>query len=297
MRILVVLLMTACASASVETSATKPARKEPSPPPPYDLAADRARIADVARTELGTATIDTAQDVFVLVGAPGWDAKSLAASTDLTTRALDAYYSGRFDTRPTRAIGVYLFADKASYQSYCKQHLGRACDSPFGVYHPEVRRIVMNAGPGLGTLTHELVHPIVEADFPKAPIWINEGIASLFEAPTLGPKRGEIHGMKNWRLPRLLSGMRSRDERYHARLDSLFGMTDEAFRGPLEKLHYATARYVCQWLDARGWLWPFYHAWRDGYDTDRTGAKAFERITGMSPALATTTWTAWVHAL
>ncbi len=189
-----------------------------------------------------------------------------------------------------------LFPEAKSYQAYCRAHLGGECDSPFGMYHPNVRRIVMNAGPGLGTLTHELVHPIVETDFPRAPTWLNEGIASLFEAPVI-PKAGEIHGVKNWRLPRLLSGMTSDAERKDARLDALFALTDDAFRGPKEKLYYATARYVCQWLDARGMLWPFYRAWRDGVESDPTGEKAFERATGQTPASANAAWTAWVKAL
>ena len=272
-------------------------KAEPRPAlPPYDLAADRTHIADQAKSELGDVSIETAQDVFVLVGAPGWNAQSLAQSTDLTTRAIDAYFNGRFDTKPTRAIGVYLFADAQSYQSYCRAHLGGRCASPFGQYEPNVRRIVMNAAPGLGTLTHELVHPLVEADFPRAPTWINEGIASLFEAPVM-PHNGEIHGTRNWRLPRLLSAMRSPQEQSWARLDVLFGMPDDAFRGKLEKLHYATARYLCQWLDGRGWLWPFYHAFRDGYASDPTGEKAFERVTGMTPAAANPEWTRWVHSL
>ena len=281
---------------SCACSSSKPQPIEDAPPP-YDLASDRAHIEEVARTELGASTTSqTAEDVFVLVAAPGWNKASLAASTDLTTRAIDAYFNGRFDTKPARAIGVYLFADAASYQAYCKAHLGGECDSPFGMYHPNVRRIVMNAGPGLGTLTHELVHPIVEADFPRAPTWINEGIASLFEAPVM-PTKGEIHGMKNWRLPRLLAGMRSLDEKDDARLDALFGMSDDVFRGAREKLHYATARYVCQWLDARGWLWPFYHAYRDGFDADKTGEKAFEHTTGMTPSAANNAWTTWVKTL
>jgi hypothetical protein len=233
----------------------------------------------------------------VLVAAPGWNARALAASTELTTRAIDAYYNNRFATKPARPVGVYLFPDEASYQTYCRAHLGGTCDSPFGTYHPNIRRIVMNAGSGLGTLTHELVHPIVEADFPRAPIWLNEGIASLFEAPVI-PKSGEIHGVKNWRLPRLLAGMSAPDQKKESRLDALFGMSDEAFRvESVEKLHYATARYVCQWLDARGWLWDFYRAFRDGFDGDRTGAKSFERVTGMSPSAANAPWTSWVKAL
>ena len=37
------------------------------------------------------------------------------------------------------------------------------------------------AGLGLGTLTHELVHPLIEADFPSAPTWLNEGIATWYQ--------------------------------------------------------------------------------------------------------------------
>ena len=44
--------------------------------------------------------------------------------------------------------------------------------------------------PWADTITHELVHPIVESDFPRAPTWIDEGLASLFEAPVL-PRPGE----------------------------------------------------------------------------------------------------------
>ncbi len=55
------------------------------PAPAYDLAADRARIESVARDELGEGTrVQTAQGVFVLVAAPGWNAHALAASTELT---------------------------------------------------------------------------------------------------------------------------------------------------------------------------------------------------------------------
>ena len=264
----------------------------PPAPPPYDLAGDRKRIEALAREELGDVSVQTAQDVFVLVAAPGWNARALASSVDLTTRAIDAYFNGRFDKKPERAIGVYLFPEATSYQAYCRAKLGGECDSPFGMYHPNVRRIVMNAGPGLGTLTHELVHPIVESDFPKAPTWINEGIASLFEAPVI-PRAGEIHGVKNWRYAKVMSGVAAGT----AKLDALFAMSDDEFRDADEKMHYATARYVCQWLDARGLLWPFYRAWRDSVETDATGAKAFERVVGVSPARANAAWTAWVKAL
>ncbi len=267
------------------------------PSPPYDLAADRSRIEALAKDELGAATSTTvAQESFVLVAAPGWSATALATSRALTTRAIDAYFHGRFDKRPARAVAVYLFPEAKSYQAYCRAKIGGECPSEFGVYYPDRRRIVMNAGPGLGTLTHELVHPIVESDFPGAPTWIDEGIASLFEAPVI-PRDGEIHGVKNWRLPRLLTGMKSPSESASTRIEALFAMSNATFRDGLEKLHYATARYLCQWLDEKGWLWPFYRQWRDGVKDDPSGEKAFTKVTGMTPAQATAPFQAWVTKL
>jgi hypothetical protein len=275
---------------TVATSAPTPVA------PAYDLVADRTHIIEHAREELGAEVRATiGQETFVLVATPGWNAGALAASEALTTGALNAYYNHRFRTRPAQAVAVYLFPSAAPYQAYCKEHLGGPCLSKYGSYHPDRRLIVMNAGLGLGTLTHELVHPIVEADFPKAPTWINEGIASLFEAPMLiGP--GEITGAKNWRLPRLRAALASKAEP-DARVEALFGMSDTSFRGDKEDLHYAVARYVCQWLDEKGLLFPFYQRWRDGADEDPTGEKAFTAVVGQSPTAATAAWTKWIAAL
>jgi hypothetical protein len=264
---------------------------------PYDLAADvRDRVAR-AKSELGPrATVMVDSELFVLAGAPGWGPGALAQSIRLARGALAALYNERFTTKPARAISIYLFAASDSYERFCKKTSRESCLSPFGFYEPGERRITMNAGPGLGTLTHELVHPLLEADFPGAPIWINEGIASLFEAPVL-PRPGEIHGVKNWRLPRLLAGLAKADERDEARLTRLFGMSDETFRDEREKLHYATARYTCQWLDEHGWLWPFYRRWRERAAEDPTGEKSFEAVVGMSPRDASDIWVRWVRSL
>ena len=50
-------------------------------------------------------------------------------------------------------------------------------------------------------------------------------------------------------------------------------MSDATFRDDDESLHYAMARYACQWLDERGQLWSFYRAWRDDVTDDPTGER------------------------
>ncbi len=234
-------------------------------------------------------------ETFVLVGAPG-DGGSFAASAALTGRALDALQNHRFDAHPKEAITVLLFWNAPSYEAFCKSALHEACISPFGFFEPDGRRIVMNAGPGLGTLTHEIVHPLVRADFPEAPTWLDEGLASLFEAPVL-PRDGEIHGARNWRLPRLREALGSRDSRARASLATVMSLSDDAFRDDDEALHYATARYLCQWLDARGMLWDFYRAFRDHAGEDPHGERAFASVTNETPAQAESAWEAWLKRL
>lgn len=263
----------------------------------YDLASDRERRAKVAKEELGPRTVTTVvSDVFVVIGAPGWQGAGFDQSVGLMRGSMAGYMNNRFGKKPAQAISVYLFPEATSYESFCKKKYAAPCIAHYGFYQPGDRYMVMNIGLGLGTLTHEIVHPLVETDFPEAPTWLNEGIASVFEAPVI-TKPGEIHGAKNWRHPRLKRALQSAAERDTTKLDVMFAMSDEAFRGSDEDLHYAQARYVCQWLDERGKLWAFYQRWRDNVTTDPRGNKAFHEVMGMSPAEANAAWTKWTLAL
>lgn len=254
-----------------------------SPDEKYDLPADiERRKAEVLRDLGPNAKTEVVEGVFVLAAPAGFD---LGGSGDLVRRTLAAYFHERFDKRPAKALTVFLFPTADPYSAYCRKRFNEPCMSPYGFFHPEPRFIVMNAGPGLGTLTHELVHPIVESDFPTAPTWLDEGIASLFEAPVL-PRPREVHGVKNWRHPRLVAAMGSAKEKTKVSLPALFGMSDEFFRGADESLNYVIARTFCLWLDNRGQLFPFYRAFRDGKATDPTGEKAFVAITKQTPAEA-----------
>ena len=280
---------------SASNSSAAPPESRASTSAGYDLAADIADRKRQAMAELGPRTdVQVIEGTFV-VAAPG-GRRALAPALDVTRQALSAYFNGRFEKRPARAVSVYLFPRAEPYDAYCKKRDAVSCISPFGFYVHGDRRIVMNIGPGLGTLTHELVHPLVETDFPAAPDWINEGIASLFEHFHFSAP-GEIHGGKNWRHPRLVKALRSKQERMDASLPTLFALNDEQFRGHKEDLNYATARYLCLWLDQKQKLWPFYQRWRDHYADDRSGAKSFQAVLGKTPAEADAEWTAWVLGL
>jgi hypothetical protein len=261
------------------------------PEPVYDLAADLEARKKTLLSEVGGKTkFQTVEGVFLIAAPSG----QLGSSAVVTKQALEAYFNNRFARRPDRALAVLLFETAPPYNAYCKTHWGKECSTPFGFYASDVRTVVMNVGPGIGTLTHELVHPIVEADFPKAPDWINEGIASLYEAFSM-PKKGDIRGHKNFRHSTVLTAIQAKKS--YASVSALFGMTDEFFRGAHEGVNYATARYFCQWMDSQKKLWPFYQAWRDNFAKDPTGEKAFVATMGKKPAELDAAWAQWVKSL
>jgi hypothetical protein len=290
------------AGAAPATPATQPAapaaRAQAAPAAPDPALADqRARLTAAAKRELGLdVRVHAVEERWVLLGAPGLSAARFTHSIVLTQAALTAYFNDRFRTRPPRALAVYLFADGDSYHAFCQSRWKTGCPSKFGFYDEPRQRLVVNTDLGLGTLTHELVHPILAADFPLAPLWLNEGIASLYEAPVM-PQGGEIHGAANWRLPRLRAALAARGERPEAELARLFTLGDATFRDAREELHYAQARYLCQWLDTSGRLWDFYHRWRDGFGADPTGARAFQAATGLTPAAAQASFEQWLGSL
>jgi hypothetical protein len=101
----------------------------------------------------------------------------------------------------------------------------------------------------------------------------------------------------------LRAALASPAERDGLRLDALFGMLRREFEGDpkhhpsgaahIEALHYALARSVCVWLDEQGKLWPFYHAWRDGWRDDPTGERAFKSVMGATPKELNALWVEW----
>ena len=159
-------------------------------------------------------------------------------------------------------VKVYLFKDKDSYELWNKKLFGKLPSTPYGFYSRTSRALVMNIGTGGGTLLHEMVHAMAEADFPEIPAWLNEGIGSLFEASGPGA-RGRVQGLTNWRLPGLQRAIRERNQPL---FQKLLSMDDDEFYGANSGLNYAAARYLMMFLQQHGKLETFYTRVRDKSD-------------------------------
>jgi hypothetical protein len=268
-------------------------------PPPYDPASDVRSRVETARAELGgDVRVVVERGVFVFVGR---DAGSrYDAAVRLARQALEAYFNERFSKAPARTVLIYLLSSRSALESFCAKHLAGGCPKEAGVYLRAAREMAIDLSFGTATLTHELVHPIVQSDFPMAPTWLDEGLGALYENPVL-PRAGEIHGATNWRRDELVAALGSKSAADKTRLTALFEMPDADFRATDEDLHYAMARELCRWLDSRGQLWPFYRAWRDAVaegvasTSAEDGERVFAKVVGKRPADAQAEWITWVR--
>ena len=224
-------------------------------------------------------------------------------------RTVASLSAGPFHKPLEKPVTVSIFGTRDAFVQYSKHRYGINADKPrlWAYFIRSTREIVVDGMSGIHSLTHELIHPYIAQDWAHAPAWVDEGIASQFEAPVWGPD-GQMHGVRNWRYDGLVEAMRSKDRGPQTRVDALFGLPDTEFLGKNETTdeakedvqlwHYATARYVLQWLDQfepRA-MWRFYEEYRDTRDVDPTGEQAFARVVGRTPAEANDAWQAWVRA-
>lgn len=203
-----------------------------------------------------------------------------------SVRLLEAEY---FKARPGKLIEIWLFKNEKAYRTGAKKFFGDAPDTPYGYYSSEHDAMVMNIGPGAGTLVHEVVHPYMEANFPRGPSWFNEGLASLYERPT--ERHGHIWGLPNWRLPSLKKQIAANTL---PPLSALLGTTrNEFYDAPYDA--YAYARYLVLYLQDHGKLAAFYEAFVT--DNDLTGRAALESILGEKLDTFEPRWRRWALAL
>lgn len=226
---------------------------------------------------------------FVVVGdeAPGTVRHHAAGILRWSIRLLEAEY---FQARPNKLIEIWLFRNEQTFKKGAKKFFGDEPDTPYGYYSPDHDAMVMNIGPGAGTLVHEVVHPYVEANFPGAPAWFNEGLASLYERPT--EKKGHIWGLPNWRLPSLKKQIAGGTLPELARL--LATSRDEFYAAEFDA--YAYARYLLLYLQDHGKLTEFYQKFAAD-QADPTGRAALEAVLGEKLASFEPRWRRWAAAL
>ncbi|MEZ4428206.1 MAG: hypothetical protein R3A51_11020, partial [Nannocystaceae bacterium] len=135
--------------------------------------------------------------------------------------------------------------------------------------------LIMNIATGGGTLVHELVHPLMESNFPDCPSWFDEGLASLYEQSA--ELHGELRGLTNWRLAGLQRAIR---EGPLPSFEALCATGHRAFYREDPGTNYAQARYLCYWLQEHHLLRRFYRSFSRRHEEDPSGYAILREVIG-----------------
>jgi hypothetical protein len=181
-----------------------------------------------------------------------------------------------FDKNPDQILDVWLFKDKTSYDKHTKGIFKDDPGTPYGYYSRAHGALIMNIATGGGTLVHEIVHPYIEANFPKCPSWFNEGLGSLYEQ--CGERGGKIVGFTNWRLAGLQKAIRAGTV---PSFKTLTATTSWQFYSKDRGTNYSQARYLLYYLQQKGLLGKYYKQFLADQKTDPTGYKTLQQVLGQ----------------
>lgn len=216
----------------------------------------------------------------------------------LFTRALN---SSRKDN--TAIPVIFLFKDHESYRKGLRDMgLGDMLDSEMGrgnlrrgyqFNSPEVNGVLIdyrdNYAHGLSIYAHELTHALVRMEYPQAPIWINEGLATMFGHCKV--EGGQLQYMFGEGLARLKQGLRGGGVLPLARL---FESTSKDFMGGGHLQYYDAAELLCRYLHSRDLLVQVYIEMRDGRGKGVNGSETVARVAGRTPEELEKDWHQWL---
>ncbi len=186
-----------------------------------------------------------------------------------------ALHGSYFETPPDQPVTLVLLRSADQYRRVAQLLDGYDALRYHGYYRREERRIVLDLSSGNGTLAHELTHALMAFDFPAAPEWFDEGLASLHEEAEFAKEGTHLLGRHNWRFHALKQAAQTGQFKSLRQI-----ITTERFRQDGEGLHYAFVRYFCLYLQHRGLLQSFYHQFRGASETDAQGEATLCRLFG-----------------
>ncbi len=254
--------------------------------------ADFAQHVMKLRERLAREMAVVVEPPFVVVGNGGPAAvkRSAEGTVRWAVRLLSRDF---FERPPLRILDVWLLGDAESYGKAARSITGEAPSTPYGFYTRQHGALVMNIATGGGTLVHEIVHPYIEANFPRCPAWFNEGLGSLYEQSA--ERDGHIVGLTNWRLRGL---QRAIQRRTAPSFEALTATTDSEFYADDSGVHYAAARYLLYYLQEKDLLRRYYRDFTATHASDPGGFVALTKILGEREMKAfQKKWEAWVLTL
>jgi tetratricopeptide (TPR) repeat protein len=236
------------------------------------------------RRELGDKYLYDADEQHKLVFAVGVDRPALAMLKRDLLSIESAEESEIFSHPPDEFIRIVIPTEADFSRLAPSPHLG-------GEYDDTTRTAVsMRLGQ---FMTHEFTHALHAADQHALgqahPVWLSEGLASLYESAEVDGGQLIPHdssrlkyvraSAKNGTLPSLEQLLKMNREDFNARPD----------------LTYGEASYLLRYLQENGQLRSFYDAYTAGYGADTTGAIAWTQVTRITLSALQKTFEKWIE--
>jgi len=251
-----------------------------------DLAAEAKALAELNLRKFGegyTTRIDNRRH---LVYVSALDARAFDRVVRLLGPYADAQRSLLFPAPFQWNVTVVL----PTLSDYRKSHPPAEAS---GYYRPATRTLTSMSLSDV--LVHEFTHALHHSDQVRAnqrhPVWISEGLATLFQRSRV--RAGKIELPLDAGLAVLRESVRQKRVRS---LAALCAMDREAFSLDAEAC-YPHARYVMLYLHRNGKLREFYETYKARYGSDLTGVVALEETLGKPLGEVEADWRQWVLGL
>ncbi len=217
-----------------------------------------------------------------LVFATNTDRQTLTELRKFLTQYAEAQWKGLFGNRFEQYVTVVIPKEGV-------------LDQPtIGGFYFNLQHLLMAKTIG-STLTHEFTHALHASDQEalgqEHPIWILEGLATLFENSRV--KDGQVAPETNRRVI-FLKRLQARKQTIG--WDKFLTMSQKQFMDQATTA-YPQCRYMMMYLYEKGLLKPWYDAYTKTFDADPTGGRAMEKVFGKKLSAIEEDWLKWVEQL
>ena len=219
-----------------------------------------------------------------VIFASGVDTASMSRTRTMLKELAPALSRSLFGSMPpdTVLVAIATHADAERFFGDPQQS---------GLYEHKDRSLISrDTG---SSLRHEFVHLMhwghMQRLGQRHPIWIQEGLATLFE-DWRARDDGSVEILPNLRQPKAHEHMRA--GRMPA-WSTLAKMSQDDFMAKAD-VNYPAVRSIFTWITERGWLQRWYRAYIAMYAEDPSGIRALESVSGQPAARLEAQWREWV---
>ena len=246
---------------------------------------DADHIVAFLKQELGQGYLFEIDPEHKLIFATNTDQQTLLSLKQRLLMQADSLYEQLFENRPDQYISIVVPSASDYRQIVSRRGVG-------GFYDHNSRRLIAQR---LGqVMVHEFTHALHDSDLDalgqEHPIWLSEGLATMFE-----PGHFEGQTLVPADSFRLSSLQEAAKKGRLIPLKRLLEMDQKAFTAnAVVNLTYGQSGSVLLYLHEKQLLRKFYDTLKAGYETDKTGRAALEHVTGLKLPEFESQWKQWM---